>query len=287
MRPSFRPPQAYGADALGRPVAGTPPGRRVGAQPVAEQQRVAPRRASRPRGRAGAPAGRVGRPWSRRATRRARRLGVVAVDAAGREARVGQRVPHRVGVGQRTPRRAAGRDVLGRQPGHRGRSRRARRRGPAPRPRPRPGRRAGRRRPPSPGPGRRAADAPARTVGRCRRFASNGTSRPSHSVVDRRVAGRARRAGVVQPDVGGGAAGVVVGLGGDPGPGVGLRHPALPHQPPHPLLGVRVHDDDQRERAAPSRPRRAAGRPAPPPRRRRGRDQLVGAPPHPRVHDRR
>ena len=52
---------------------------------------------------------------------------------------------------------------------------------------------------------------------------------------------------IVQPDVGDGAALLVVGLRGDPGAGVFFGHAALLDQPSQPQLDVGVHDDDQRE----------------------------------------
>ena len=50
---------------------------------------------------------------------------------------------------------------------------------------------------------------------------------------------------VVEPHVGGRAPGLVVGLCGDAGPRVGLRHPPLPGEPPEPDLLGRPDDDDE------------------------------------------
>ena len=75
------------------------------------------------------------------------------------------------------------------------------------------------------------------------RLSSNGTSRSCHSA-STWASSCARAALVVEPHVGGGTALVVVGLGRDPGPGVGLGHPraapaATPGSP------RRRHDDDE------------------------------------------
>ena len=50
---------------------------------------------------------------------------------------------------------------------------------------------------------------------------------------------------VVEPDVGCGPPGLVVGLSGDASPGVGLRHPAQLHEAAHPHLLGGAHHDDQ------------------------------------------
>ena len=52
-------------------------------------------------------------------------------------------------------------------------------------------------------------------------------------------------ASLSQPHVGGGATGVVVGLRGDARPGVGLGHPALVDEAPHPHVLGRPDDHDE------------------------------------------
>ena len=77
-----------------------------------------------------------------------------------------------------------------------------------------------------------------------RTFASNGSSRSCHS---RRTAAR-RASGVASLASHTSAAArraIVVGLRGDPRPGVGLRHPALLDEPAQPHLLRRPHDDDE------------------------------------------
>ena len=78
----------------------------------------------------------------------------------------------------------------------------------------------------------------------CRRLSSNGSIRScqSRSTAARSASGVAS---LSQPHVGGGAACVVVGLRGDPRPRVGLGHPALVDQAPHPHVLGRPDDDDQ------------------------------------------
>ena len=78
-----------------------------------------------------------------------------------------------------------------------------------------------------------------------RTFCSNGTSRSCQS---RRPAASSSSSVVASLSSHTSAAArrcVVVGLGGDPAAGVGLGHPTLVDEPPHPRLLVRAHDDDQ------------------------------------------